>query len=305
MEIRHLRYFVEIVRHKSFTGAASALYTTQPALTKAIKSLEEELGVSLIERSKRILQLTEAGELFFARSGEILEKFDDLSRIVRDTPERISGVVNVGTMAVATAFFTALSAHFSEKYPDVILNIQQMTSQEVLSGILARKVDIGFVALSSDRPDDELIESRLISHERVVAMVSRANPLAGRSVVTACDLRGENLVFFSDNYRPHQMISDLCLQRDFHPKVVGTAPYSHLLVRMVTDHQGVSFLPESYANEYLTSSVVMIPFEPVVLRDVHIVHRRDRYLSKAVLKALDFAADYFENRGNTFIRGKL
>ena len=304
MEIRHLRYFIEIVNHKSFTAAAAALYTTQPALTKAIKNLEEELGVSLIERNKKILQLTAEGELFFSHAGRILEKFDDLPNIVRDAPEAVSGVVNVGTMAVATAFFNELSAFFSIKYPDVIINVQQMPSQEVLNGVLSRKLDVGFVALSGDQPDDDLIESKLISHERIVAIVSRHNHLADRECVTLDDLRGENLVIFSDNYKPHQTILNLCLQRDFTPRVVGTAPYSQLLIRMVVDHQGVSFLPETYASEYITPNVVILPFEPMVLRGVHIVCRKDRYLSKAVLKVLGFADDYFENEENMFIRGK-
>ena len=69
MEIRQLQYFIEIVRRKGFTAAAAALYTTQPGLTKSIKQLEDELGVCLIDRNKRVFKLTEEGQVFYERAG--------------------------------------------------------------------------------------------------------------------------------------------------------------------------------------------------------------------------------------------
>lgn len=98
-----MKYFIEIVNSKSFSKAATTLYTTQPALTKSIKLLEDELGFKLIDRSTSYFKLTDKGALFYQHARDVYNRFQDLYGIAKDS-SFACGTVNIGTMVVASTF---------------------------------------------------------------------------------------------------------------------------------------------------------------------------------------------------------
>lgn len=112
MEMRQLKYFIEIVNSKSFSKAATTLYTTQPALTKSIKLLEDELGFKLIDRSTSYFKLTDKGALFYQHARDVYNRFQDLYGIAKDSSSFACGTVNIGTMVVASTFFPGSDTAF-------------------------------------------------------------------------------------------------------------------------------------------------------------------------------------------------
>lgn len=305
MEIRQLQYFIEIVRHRSFTAAAAALYTTQPGLTKSIKQLEDELGIRLIDRNKKFFELTDEGRIFYEHAQDVLNRFNDLYHVARDTSAVVSGRVNIGTVTIASAFFRDLESSFSNHYPDAYLNLREMTSREIRDGILAHTCDVGFVVLPVDEKVYSSIEARVINSDDMVAVMHRTHPLAGKQAVAIGDLRGEPLLLFNDDYQPHQLIMEMCTQHGFTPKVANTAPRAYLLMRMAANRRGISILPEPYAQEYCVEELVYKPFEPRLQRKLAIIYDRDRYMSRAVRAVLDFASTYFGETSSKFVRQKV
>ena len=177
MEIRQLQYFIEIVRRKGFTAAAAALYTTQPGLTKSIKQLEDELGVCLIDRNKRVFKLTEEGQVFYERAQDICSRIDDLYSVMRDTSANVSGRVNIGTVTIANVFFRELEASFSSRFPDAYLNILEMTSREIKNAVLAHRCDIGFAVLPVAEKPNAALEIKVISSDAMVDVMHKEHPL--------------------------------------------------------------------------------------------------------------------------------
>lgn len=302
MEIRQLQYFIEIVRRKGFTAAAAALYTTQPGLTKSIKQLEDELGVCLIDRNKRVFKLTEEGQVFYERAQDICSRIDDLYSVMRDTSANVSGRVNIGTVTIASVFFRELEASFSSRFPDAYLNILEMTSREIKNAVLAHRCDIGFAVLPVAEKPNAALEIKVISSDAMVGVMHKEYPLAKQKHLTIEDLRDEPLLLFNDDYQPHQMLMDMCIRHGFRPKVVGTAPRAYLLMRMVSNRRGISILPQPYIEEYLVPELVSKPFQPPISRQLAIIYDRNRYMPRVVQELLKFSEAYFDKTIHSFVR---
>ena len=126
MDIRELRYFVHIVQAHNFSKAAMHLYVSQPALSKMVKKLEEEIGVKLLYRTSHQVNLTDYGKLFYQRALITLQTFDSLQNIVKDTQEEKSGIITIGvTPMIGTMWLVDYIVDFCQKYPsiDIKLNV--------------------------------------------------------------------------------------------------------------------------------------------------------------------------------------
>ena len=302
MEVRQLLYFIEVAERRSFTSAAAALYTTQPALTKAVKQLEEELGVRLIERSNKFVQLTDTGEVFYQYAKEICNQMDDLHRVVKDTERQVRGRVVIGAPVVSTEFFADLIQDFARDQPGISVQVELMSSREAVRAVLGQDCDIGIVMLPVAA--DHRLSVRVISSSVFSALVHRENPLAGRVIITVDDLRDQPLILYNDDYPPHQNILDMCTRRGFLPRVADSNPRVQFLVRMTVNRKGLTILPDPYIQEYGVEELISRPFQPEIPWEIAVIYKKDRYLSRAVKLVLDYTWEYFPDTSRAFIRTK-
>lgn len=305
MEMRQLKYFIEIVNSKSFSKAATTLYTTQPALTKSIKLLEDELGFKLIDRSTSYFKLTDKGALFYQHARDVYNRFQDLYGIAKDSSSFACGTVNIGTMVVASTFFRDLIRHFAVNYPGVSVNIREKPSMEILNDIQASHCDIGFVLLPAGNLNG--CQAHVITKEPMQIVMCGDDPLSEKDVILVDDLKNRGLILFSDDYQPHLDIMNLCLRGGFSPNVINTAPRIHLLIYMLKLRRGLTFLPSSYVNEYVKKDypeLIVKPFRHNITREMAVIYSRERYLSCAVKEAVRFTLDYFSNAENELVRRK-
>lgn len=119
MDIRHLTYFMEVAKHKSFTKASESLHLSQSTLSKVVKSLEEELNIELFDRSAKNIQLTDTGEIVLTEAEKILESLDDLSHHLYDLMNLKQGKIKVGIPPIiGFVFFPKIMKGFKGLYPD-------------------------------------------------------------------------------------------------------------------------------------------------------------------------------------------
>lgn len=303
MEIRQLQYFIEIVKYKSFSKAASALYVTQPTLTISIKQLEEELGLTLIERKNRNFKLTEMGEVFYRRACDVYDKFNDLNNIADETQSAIHGSVTIGTAVLANPFFDKLLLDFSKQYPGVSIHIVEKTSKEILEGISAQRFDLGLVLLPAG--DLRGCEVKVISNEPMYACVTRDDPLSEKKQIAVSDLKDRGLILFNDDYQPHLDLINLCKREGFFPNIVFSFPRITMLLDAVRLRSGITVVPESYIREYMEpdySDLVIKPLQPEIKRKAAIIYSKDRYRPKAMLKLLEYTLDYFSVSKHRLVR---
>ncbi len=177
MELRHLRYFVAVASHGSFNRAAEILHLTQPALSRQVKDLEEELGVTLLVRGSNSVKLTEAGELFYEEAREVLARADDAVRRVRG--ETGKEILRVGyTPSMTSSITSAAVAKFQLAAPRVRIELADLSSREIKEmaegGRLDLMVSPGF-AVTKGVPGFQFTE--LCRLEPVLVLPAR-HPLA-------------------------------------------------------------------------------------------------------------------------------
>ncbi|HEY8190622.1 MAG TPA: LysR family transcriptional regulator, partial [Micavibrio sp.] len=153
IDIRHMRYFKAVAEDLHFRRAAERLHISQPPLSMQIKQLETFLGTELFVRTNRKVSLTKAGEHFYKKTLLILKDIDDLAQETRRIGEGKSGSVRVGFVSSSAAgLFQKAIYSFSKHYPDVFIDIKQLTNSEILTAFENDRLDIGFCRLPMTVP---------------------------------------------------------------------------------------------------------------------------------------------------------
>src|ERR1700719_2768866 len=168
MEVRHLRYFVAVAEELSFTRGAEKLRIAQPSLTRQIKDLEEELGVRLLDRTKKKVKLTREGEFLLEQAKRLLGFSDEIVQSVHQFDHKVSHTGNIGY--VSNPFHRVLPASltaFEKQFPDISINLFGMLSNDQISAVKEGKLDVGFIGLTQPAKDPDLQTLLLASYKGV------------------------------------------------------------------------------------------------------------------------------------------
>lgn len=200
MELRHLRYFVAVASHGSFSRAAEILNITQPPLSRQVKDLEDQLGVPLLVRGTNFLKLTEAGELFYEEAREVLARADDAVRRVRG--ETGKEILRVGyAPSMTSGIMSAALAKFQGAAPGVRIELSDLSSREINEMAAAGRLDLVVspaVSVTQGIPGFQLTELRRL---QIVLVVSERHPLAKLKRIPVARMHQLPLVGLAkDNY---------------------------------------------------------------------------------------------------------
>ncbi|MGY2922532.1 LysR substrate-binding domain-containing protein [Bradyrhizobium sp. USDA 3262] len=220
MELRHLRYFVALGEELNFTRAAERLHIAQPPLSQQIRQLEDELGVTLLQRNSRPVRLPEAGELLLARARALLANFETAVADTRRVGRGQAGKLAIGF--VGSAMFAGLPdliGSYRDACPDVELVLDEMLAAEIAEALRRRRIDVGF-ARPALLPEAGLAQ-RLILEEPYVAALPRAHPLAERDDIALAELSDDAFVLYPA--RPEPSVTGLivaaCQAAGFTPRL--------------------------------------------------------------------------------------
>lgn len=206
MDLTLLRSLLAVAERGAITGAARSLGVTQPALTRRLQQLEEELGAPLLERSKKGAVLTEAGRLAVAEARQIVERYGRMREAVRAHQSLEAGLVRVGGGATAVSFVLPPTiARFSKQYPGVRFEVREQGSRDVEEDVRAERLELGIVTLPTRSRE---LEVRPLRRDRIVLIAAPEHPLARRRRVEASDLDGLGLVGFESESAIRRLIDD-------------------------------------------------------------------------------------------------
>lgn len=264
MDLKHLRAAVAVADHLHFGRAATALGVAQPPLSQQVKALEEELGVTLFERTTRAVHLTPAGEAFVADARAALSMVDKAARRAGQVGRGEAGELAVGMVgsAVRQPLPTIIRA-FRTRYPAVTLSFHVLPTVTQVERLRASTLDIGLLRPPLPGPQDEF-ELVSISREPLVAVLPNDHRLAGRRRIAVGSLADEPFVMFPRALGPglYDEIAALCRRGGFTPRVTQEAVQLPTIVGLVAAGCGVSILPGSGAHP--RPEVVYVPVSPLV-----------------------------------------
>jgi DNA-binding transcriptional LysR family regulator len=289
VDIRHLHYFSEVARHRSFTKAAAALHVSQPSLSKAIKSIEEQLGVPLFYRSSRQLELTDAGRAVLVNAKKVLDAFRNLTSELTDIMELKKGEIRIGIPPMMGAvFFSRSISRFKEAYPLVNITLTEVGTKIIQRRVEDGSLDIGLVCHVPMHKEE--IESIELSKDPLMLIVHREHPLATRSHVRFDDLREEPFILYRNDFSLHDRIIEECAKHRFYPNVVCESSQKDFMVEMVEAKMGIALLPSKICERLHSSLIVSIPFErPSVFLELGMIWKKNDHVPFAVREFIRMA----------------
>jgi DNA-binding transcriptional LysR family regulator len=201
MEVRHLRYFVAVAEELNFGRAAARLHIAQPGLSQQIKALESELGLRLLDRTKRRVSLTESGALLLAEAYAVLGRFDEcLDTIQRARSEAGPAPIRIGLVSeFSRSWGSTLVAELRRRRPDLTVAVEATPSAAQVRAIEAGELDIGVVR---SLPSASRLSRRLLDSEPLGACLPAGHRLAGADTVPPGRLSGEPLLWMPRSANP-------------------------------------------------------------------------------------------------------
>jgi DNA-binding transcriptional LysR family regulator len=289
MELRHLRYFEAVARHSHVTRAAEELHIAQPALSKQISQLEQELDIALFDRVGRNVRLTEAGEALLPYVRAILAQVE-AARI--EMANRIGlrrGRVAVGTPpTVGTQLLPKVLADFNRQYPGIEFRLHEAGVQTLLELLEAGLADMAIVTLPVDAPS--LTVAELFSEELVV-VVGKQHRLANQQCATLNDLREDSWLLSPKNYELRDMTLHACQQAGFNPHVVLDGGEMDTLLQLAAAGVGVTLVPRLAIQPGDRLTMLHIT-DHRILRSLGVVWRGDRKAAPAARALREFLVEH-------------
>ena len=235
-----LEYFVRVVEEKSFTKAAERLFISQPALSKSIRALEQELGVTLFRRDPRELSLTGEGEIVYRYAMDILSYWKARTEELTAALEQGKGTLRFGLPpSVGSVFFSRVLHEYGVKFPQVNIQIFEGTSKKIETMVTEDQIDLGVVIEPYENPHMRL---KTVYRSDVVLAVSQKHRLARRATVDFAELKEEPMLLVSKEYMFHDQVLARCAQAGFVPNVTFTTSQWDLLLEMTAENHGVTLI---------------------------------------------------------------
>ena len=289
MNLRTLRAFVEVVRQGSFSQAAEMVSLTQSSVSKAVKTLEEELGTPLFSRIGHKIELTAAGEIAYRRALVLLAERIDLVAEINDLLGLKRGVLRIGLPPVGSGeLFAAMFAVYRQRYPQIEIELIEHGSKKLGECLQAGEVDVAALLV----PVEGEFEYQDVRVEPLMVVLPISHPLAGRNSVDFSDLSDSPFILFEAGFALNRIILSACERRGVSPKVSVRSAQIDFIVDLVGAGLGVAFLPRMLAYKHLHAGIALIALdEPRTDWHIALTWRRNAHLPPAARAWLDLARE--------------
>mgnify|MGYP001508296981 CR=1 FL=1 len=286
MEIKQIKYFVEVVRQGGMTQASEHLYIAQSTISKAIKNIENEYDITLFDRSQKQIKLTDIGQTFYDNSLEFLALFEKLSLEMNDVVNVQKGHNKIGlSPKMNVQMFTNALNQFHKLYPNVTYEVIEGGGKIVENLTANDDVDIGITTLPVDH---SLFHSVSLYNEELLLVVSNDHHLSDMEKVDLAELKNEEFVLFHDDYYLKDQIIENCKRIGFYPKTVANISQISFIANLIQQGIGISIVPESLVR-LMGDNVTSIQLENVELSwHLGAIWRKDAYLNYVTRQWIDF-----------------
>lgn len=239
MDLDQLRYFLGVAEQRNFTRAAEKLRISQPALSRSIQKLEDELGQPVFERKTRAVALTEAGTLLQSRAQQVLTILEDTKAEITDDGQ--SGRVRLGAIpTIAPYFLPEVLRQFSREFPNATLIVQENTTENLLKNLTQGEIDLAILALPV--PVRYLDVDELFVEELLLVLPTD-HPLVDKETIRLSDVEPYPFVLLDEAHCLSDNIVSFCRQRSFQPVAVERTSQLAMVQELVSLSHGISMIP--------------------------------------------------------------
>ncbi|TYP79009.1 LysR family transcriptional regulator [Paenibacillus methanolicus] len=293
MEVRQMRYFMEVAKREHVTEAANALHVAQSSVSRQLFQLESELGVDLFIRTGRRVKLTPIGKILLERVEQVMYMIGEAEREVKEYLEPERGVVRI-------AFPISLAAHvlptaiyaFRERYPEAKFQMRQALYRDLIEGVTNGEFNLAMIAPLPVGASG--IKSRLLFTERIVALLPIHHRLADRPSIRLEELREDAFVTLPEGTIFRDIVWNACGEIGFAPHIAFEGDDIDALKGLVSAGLGVALMPEVTLVDNTPHATVKIPLvDPQVTRTIGVISPTQRKLLPTEQLFIQFLAEFF------------
>lgn len=294
MELRQIKYFIEVAKREHVTEAAEALHVAQSAVSRQISNLEEELGVNLFIREGRNVKLTPIGKIFLEHMKRALNVIDQAHQIVEEYTEPEKGTIHIGfPTSLSTYILPKAIFNFRKQYPDVKFELHQGSYNDLLQSVISG--DINIAVLGPLPAKSKKIKSTVLFTEDIVALLPSTHYLAKRSAISLTELCDESFVLFPEGYVLRDVIIEGCIRGGFEPEVNFVGEDMDSIKGLVSAGLGITLVPEVTLIDCLPRETVSVRIKnPQIRRSVGAIIPADRQLLPTERLFYNFIKDFFD-----------
>jgi len=288
MDMRQLRYFYTIATEGQITRAAKKLHMAQPPLSQSLKALEKEIGVPLLERNGRKMELTDAGAVLYDKAEHFFKYLDETLTEVRETGEGLKGKLTVGCVKTCFSHIPRRMKTFRENYPNVTFELREGDSYLLAEQLKNRRIDLAVVRLPLEM---EPYSSYFLPEEKyVVIMPEHWAESYSPDSITMNELADIPLLLLRriSGVGQYELIMDKFEKRNLNPNIVMVCPDVDMILELVSREVGASIVPASTLQKNNLGGIRSFPIEDeTIISKSAIIWLKDRYLSKSARRFIE------------------
>ena len=285
MEIQQLYYYMELCKQKNFTEAGYACNMTQGALSKQIRTLENELGITLIRRNTRKFELSKEGEIFLSYAKKMTGTYEEMLKNVQKNQE-----IKIGCMPVLAPYhFARLVADFRKEYPDIKLVIDERIASEIQEN--SDRYD--FLILRENMMEDQKkFRFSPLYDDKLCAVLYEKHPLYGRDRLQLKELKDDVFIFPERGSGSYEVFYKSCEKAGFEPKIAFEFPQANTIMSFVSEGVGVTITFSTVYREAKCAGVKMIPLEDELHSVISLFYRKNKPLDYAKKQFLNYVREH-------------
>ncbi|WJH34663.1 LysR family transcriptional regulator [Paenibacillus sp. CC-CFT747] len=293
MEIRQMRYFLEVAKREHVTEAANALHVAQSSVSRQLANLESELGVDLFNRRGRKVKLTPIGKILLERVEQVMNMIQEAEQEVKEYLDPEKGVVRI-------AFPISLAAHvlptaiyaFRKKYPEAKFQMRQALYHDLIEGVINGEFNLAMIAPLPEE-ENKIIPKHLFT-EKVVALLPIHHRLAKRTSIQLSEMKEDSFVTLPEGTIFREIVLKACGEIGFVPHIAFEGDDIDALKGLVSAGLGVALMPEVTLVDNIPHSTVKIPLvDPPVTRTIGVICPTNRKLLPTEQLFYQFLSDFY------------
>ncbi|MEC1722936.1 LysR family transcriptional regulator [Schinkia azotoformans] len=293
MEWHQITYFQTVAKMQHITQAAEQLAISQPALSRSIAKLEDELGVKLFNRKGRNIYLNRYGEMFLKRVEQAIKQIEIGTQEVLQDIHPESGTINLAFLpSLGMSFVPDILSTYRSEFPNVKFLLHQTSNQEIFSQVKSGKVDLALFSLLED--DEDLIWEPLMTEE-LFLIVSKNHWLAEYDEVDLKMIENEPFISFREGYGLRTILHNFCLEAGLAPDIVFEGEDIGTVSGLVSANLGVSIVPNIEVLKKTKVKMIHVK-KPICNRKIGIAHLKDGYLSPVTKNFIQYVQGFVHNK---------
>ncbi|PKR49687.1 LysR family transcriptional regulator [Thalassospira marina] len=291
MDVRTLRAFVEVVRQGGFSQAAKTVFVTQSAISKAVRQLEDEVGIPLLERIGHSSRMTAAGEVVYARALRILAEREDLLAELDEIRGLKRGALHLGLPPIGSnTLFAPVFAIYRKRFPGIDIRLVEQGSTRLEEMLESGDIELGASLL----PTAQGFVAQPVRCEPLVALLPAGHDAAHKSRISFDDLADTPLILFEKGFALNRVLINAARRKNIDPVIAARSSQIDFIMELVAANLGVSFLPRMIAQQRPHTGLKYIELdEPDTQWDMAMIWRQNGFLSHAARAWLEIVREIY------------